>query len=574
MHGSSIAKYFKTLERCFKISSFVACMIFPALSLAAEPSPTPDPIEKALEKMSVEEKTGQLMIWTFGGTSFDSIHRETLSKYKLGAFIVFSRNIKSLAQIAKFNGDAQAFARKNLKAPLLIMVDQEGGTVTRVKVSTPIPSALALAQVEDPEFIEDYGKTKGELLATLGFNVNLAPVLDVSDPGSDSFIANRAFSNDPKQVAKLSMAYSRGLSAAGIIPTAKHFPGHGGMVNDSHTSTPKKLATLEELKKRDLVPFLEYIAADFPRAIMMAHMSLPNVDPSGVPATYSPLIIQDQLRDAFGYQGLVITDDLEMGGASTNEDIGERAVKAFLAGNDMLMFAGPPKNQRKAFEALVAAVKSERISQDRLNESVRRILKVKLTPKAFLTKYEPKKSQEQRLHLEALSREVMRKNFKKSIDAKSARWPKVSEETKVLVLASDARFFEKFSATFSGKSDFLALAPDTLKKVRGILAKDETVAAIFYASGNVTSNFLNTLPHDLKAKLIVINCTNPGRVDQQEDFLSVLNLSSQSPESGEWLAEALNTSPELRVPASRAEGDDVDDSPEEPTAEPEQADGN
>ncbi len=553
MHGSSIPNMFRTLERCFKISSFVAgtlCLVF---SLTTQAQESEVSTEKILKKMSVDEKIGQLMVWTFGGKEFNAPVKELMSKYKLGAFIVFSRNIRSIPQIAKLNGEMQAFARKNLKAPLLIMVDQEGGTVTRVKVGTPIPSPLALAQAEDPLWIEGYAKTKGELLASAGFNMNLAPVLDITDASRDSFIANRAFSGDPTKVTEVAMAYSRGMNAAGIVPTAKHFPGHGGTVNDSHTSLPKKLASLEELEKKDLIPFLEFIGADFPRAIMMAHMSLPNIDPSGVPATYSPLIIQDTLRDKFGFTGLVITDDLEMGGASVSEDIGERSVRAFLAGNDLLMLAGHPRRQRHAFESMQAAVKSGRIPMARLNESVRRILELKLQPKFSGIKFERAKSIELKSKMEALSRDVMRKNFKSAMDSKSSAWPKIQAETRVVVFASDPRFFRSFKRSFDGKAEFFHLNPDSLSKVPSTIARENITTAVFYASGTGTTQFLNKLLPELRSKTIVVNCTNVGRVDQQETYLSVLNLNSHSPESGQWLAERLNAPSDLRLPAAKDE---------------------
>ena len=569
MHGSSIPKTFPPLEKCLKISSFVACALLLALGLAARaeeepPRPAQDPVAMKISRMSTEEKIGQLMIWTFAGTEFGPQHRELLSKYPLGALIVFSRNIKSLPQTAKFNADAQAFAARKLKAPLFLMVDQEGGAVTRVKVSTPIPSALALGQAEDPAFIEDYAKTKGELLAALGFNFNLAPVVDVTDPASDSFIANRAFSNDPRQVAKIAIAYSRGLSAAGIIPTAKHFPGHGGMVNDSHKSVPQKLATLAELDKRDLIPFVEFIGGDFPKAMMMAHLSLPNVDPSGVPATFSPLIIEDNLRARLHYDGLLLTDDLEMGGATAvSEDIGERGVRAFLAGNDMLMFAGPPAHQRRAFEAMLAAVKTGRITSDRLDQSVRRILVLKSPPRKDASPFLPNTARvrEYKAKLEALSREVMKKNFRHALGKKSAQWPKVDAGTRVAVFANDPRFYRGFKSRFGGKAEFTQLTPDTLKKVTAIVSREETAAAVFYASGKVTSDYLNRMPLELRAKTIVINCVNPGRIEDAENFLSVLNLGSHSPESGEWLAEALNTAPDLRVPASQTASEEKEEPP-------------
>lgn len=503
--------------------------------------------------MTIEEKVGQTMIWTFAGTSFSAHTQKILERYQLGALIAFSRNIKSTSGIAKFNLEAQKFASRKLRAPLLLMVDQEGGAVTRVRVGTPLPSALALGRMQNSQFVESYAQTNAELLTTLGFNVNLAPVMDMSNPSSNSFISNRVFGAEPEDVTELSLAYAKGISLGGMIPTAKHFPGHGGMVNDSHVKAVKKIATLEELENKDLMPFMRYASQTYPKALMMAHMALPNIDASGVPATYSSKIIQEILREKYEYKGLVITDDLEMGGASISPDLGERAVRAFLAGNDMVMLAGHPRNQRKAFEAMVAAVKIGRIPMDRLNQSVARILETKTQLKKPLLRVDKKKSLDIKTKLEALSREIMLKNFKEAIKSKTSQWPTVDSDTRVVVLSSDRRFYAAFKRQFKGKADFKDLSPETIDQAAAEIADERRSMAVFYASGGKTANWLTQLGPELRAKVIVINCNNPGKIEDPSGFLSVLNINSQSPESGGWVANELNAPSDIRAPATAAE---------------------
>jgi beta-N-acetylhexosaminidase len=431
------------------------------------------------------------------------------------------------------------------------MVDQEGGSVTRVRVSTPLPSALALAQVPDAKFIEDYAKTNAELLMTLGFNVNLAPVMDLSNPTVDTFIANRSFGDDPKLVSESAMAYARGIAAGGMIPTAKHFPGHGGLSGDSHHGSAKKLATVEELESRDWIPFADFSAADFPKAIMMAHLSLPEVDPSGVPATYSRVLIKDYLRDKIGYQGLVITDDLEMGGASISSDMGERAVRAFLAGNDMIMLAGIFRNQKRAFDSMVAAVKSGRIPKERLNDSVRRILELKDRPRFANSKFEQKKTNEIKIRLEGLSKKIMQKNFKDSLDSKTSQWPQIRGEDEVLVMSSDRRFYNHFSVNVNGKARYMRLSPATMDYARAEITKPKYSLVVYYASGSKTAKWLTGISPEIRSKILVVNCNHAGKVEAQDTFMGVLNLNSASPESGGWLARALSAPPDLRLPAGQ-----------------------
>lgn len=533
-----------------KISSFVAGIVFLVLSpFALAQTKLPVAIED-FDKMSLKQKVGQVFIWTYPGTSFSTVAQTWLEQYQPGALIVFSRNIQSPAQIARFNSDLQKFAAKKMKAPFFLMIDQEGGTVTRLRTSTPLPSALALGKMDDTEFTQKFGHAVADVIKSIGFNVNLAPVLDISNPDKDSFIGNRAFGNDPDVVAERAGAYSLGLSEGGVMPTAKHFPGHGGVVQDSHQTTPKKLATYEELADKDLVPFEEYAQSEYPRAVMMAHLALPNIDPSGVPSTYSTLLIRDHLRTKLKYDGLVITDDLEMSGASVEYSVGERAIRAFLAGNDMLMLAGSPAHQKAAFNAVFDAVKSGRISEARLKESVSRILAYKRQLKIDGFTYNEKKSKENVLALEVLSKQVLHKNLKLALEEKTTPWPEVTDETRTLVLGSDKRFFQSFQMNFRGKAGFFQLTPQSLARASKAVTKDSLDLIIFYASGAQTARWLSHLTPELRTKTIVVNVNNPAEIENQASYLAVLNMNSAFPESGAPLAEFL-CKPELRTPASK-----------------------
>lgn len=490
--------------------------------------------------MTIEQKVGQVMVWSFQGTSFTPALDDLLTKYQPGSLIFFGRNISTTRQIARLNTDLQRAAARKLKAPLFLMVDQEGGVVTRVKISTPIPSALALGKTADAELIQNFARVKGDLIQALGFNFNLSPVVDVSDPVDDSFIGNRTFGGDPTVVSNLSMAYSRGMNQAGIVPTAKHFPGHGGEITDSHQTTPKKMITSEQLEERDLIPFREFAAAKIPRAVMTAHLSLPNVDPSGAAATYSPVMVKEWLREKLGFKGLIITDDLEMNGAAVSADIGERAIRAFLSGHDMIMLAGPLTNQRRAFNSMVYAVKDGRISEQQLTESVVRILELKQQLKLKLSKVDEAKAAAAIRKLHGLSREVMQRNFKMAMDEKLKELPEVSRTTQAVVFSSTPGFAYRFHKAFKGHSRYIRLTPQSLENVADELTREKVAFGVFYASGSKTAQWLKNLNPALREKLIVVNCNHPGKVEDQESFLAVLNLNSHSPQSGEWLAAALS----------------------------------
>lgn len=502
--------------------------------------------------MSLEQRIGQVFIWTYPGQSLNSQGESWLEKYQPGALIVFGRNIKSPEQIAKFNSDLQKFAARKMKAPFFLMIDQEGGTVTRLRTQVPLPSALALGKMDDTKFTQGFGKALAIVLRTLGFNVNLAPVLDISAPSKDSFIGNRTFGEDPAQVSERAGAYAEGLNEGGVMPTAKHFPGHGGVVQDSHQTTPKKLATYEELADKDLVPFEEFAQAEYPRAMMMAHMALPNIDPSGVPSTYSKILIQDYLRGKLKYDGLVITDDLEMAGAASDNDFGEHAVRAFLAGNDMLMLAGVGAHQKQAFQKFIAATKSGRIPESRLRESVERILtyKAKLGVAPFA--FSDKNSKASIAALEALSKQVLQKNVHLALENRTAPWPEIKPETRALVLGSEKRFFQSFQKNFRGQASFFQLTPASLERAGKEIDKGAYDLLIYYASGVATARWLVHLKPDQRAKMVVINANHDAEVEGQGAFLSVLNISTHYPDCGADLSESLNN-PEVRAPAQSKE---------------------
>jgi beta-N-acetylhexosaminidase len=255
-----------------------------------------------------------------------------------------------------------------------------------------------------------------------------------------------------------------------------------------------------------------------------------------------------------------------MGGASITPDVGERAVRAFSAGNDMLMFAGTVAHQRRAFQAVLRAVETGRISKTRLNESVARILEAKQQLRIASSKIDARKARAAVRKLEGLSREVMHKNFQLAIEGKKS-WPTVDQDTRVEVFTSSAGFYRSFKNAFPGRTRLYGLSPRSLSGLSTELERPGVTFGVYYASGTTTAHFLRRLNPQLRAKLIVVNCNHAGAVDNQDSFLSVLNLNSHSPESGEWLAQTLAHPPQesplipetppldMRTPAGELEGE-------------------
>lgn len=497
----------------------------------------PTRADELIHHMTLRQKVGQLLIFGYAGTTADESLKHLLEQQQPGALITFGRNIKDLPQIAELNRQAQAWSKSISKVPLLVMVDQEGGNVARLKVRRPLPSALALGETKDLDLIQQYGEALGQLMRHLGFNVNLAPVLDLSDPNSISFIGPRSFGVQPNDVGHSAFAFARGLALGGVIPTAKHFPGHGGIVQDSHRETPKKLSTLEELIEGDLVPFQKFAGADFPRAVMMAHIAYPQIDPSGSPAAFSPVFIQDVLRKKFRYDGLVITDDVEMSGANAAGSIEDRVVRAIEAGNDMVMVAWSVRRQRRAVEALLTAIRSGRISEARVDQSLKRILNYKFHLES--RDHDGATLATDQGLLERLAEKVKRFNFIKTANGnRRLRGSQIGRST-ITIFSSDPRFFAGFRQRYGQNVKFVRLTQDSQERLQEELLQHPDQTFIYYASGAQTARWVNQLTSEVKRRIIVVNTNQPGAINNAQVFSGVFQLNTSAPESGAWLAQFL-----------------------------------
>jgi len=547
MHSNSIAKTRRDCPKNLFQGTVFAEILALVLLLFAVPghSESLDFIKHKLRTMTIEQKVEQLLVCGFSGTDYESSLGPRLRGLKPGSFIVFSRNVKTPERLALALEKAQAHSLTESGIPLFFMLDQEGGQVTRIKTSPPSPSALAMGQTQNPDLIKEIGRTTGELLKAIGINMNLAPVLDLADPNQVHFVGNRSFGNQPYDVANYGLNYSQGLMQSEVIPTAKHFPGHGGTRGDSHKGKTRKLDPLVELMAHDLMPFRKYTKLKGAKALMVAHVSYPALDPSGLPATFSKPIITDLLRDQIGYNGLVITDDLEMNGASSVGPISERAVKAIQAGADMIMVAWSLNKQRIVKGAVIDAVKSGRLSEDRINDSVMRVLKAKLqveTRNQRVVRSRSEFSSQIRkglARLEELSHMVSRINFDKSLTQWAGQLPALGPRTKTHVFTASASFFRGIKKVKRKRVWFHSLRKTDGRKIASVLAKDKDSIGIYYASGSITAKRLRRLPTRLKKRMLVINSTYPGLINNPKDYAGVIHLNTRNSASGEWIAHFL-----------------------------------
>jgi beta-N-acetylhexosaminidase len=276
---------------------------------------------------------GQLLMVGIPGPRLEPVARELVRDLKVGGVILFARNIESPEQVWQLTRDLQQEALAAAGRPLLIAVDQEGGRVQRLKAPfTIIPPARDLGQTRTPEEVENLARQVARELALVGLNVNLAPVLDVART-PDCPLWDRSYSSDPRQAARYAVAAIKGYRSGGVIPVAKHFPGLGDTIADSHQVLPQAQSA-DPHREADLLPFRQAVAARVPM-VMTAHLSVPAWETR--PATLSPLALQLWLRQRLGFEGVIITDDLEMGGISTSLPTPRGAREALAAGADLLL---------------------------------------------------------------------------------------------------------------------------------------------------------------------------------------------------------------------------------------------
>ncbi len=362
----------------------------PRPSDTPEPTPTPEAapataeewVESYVATMSTQEKLGQMVMFGFTGTSdVQDPFRSLWNSYSVGNAILYGSNIKSSNSDGGF-GLAQDLTdqiteRVGTDIPPLVSIDVEGGSVVRFRWNPQPVSARSLGRRRDADYASEQFQTIGARLAEAGINLDLAPVLDVAENPMDTFFETRIISEDASIAAAIGSATIEGLHAGGCLSCAKHFPGHGGTTDDSHVVTPTIERTLEQLENYDLVPFESAIASGVD-AIMIAHVLYPALDENDI-ATVSAPIITGLLRREMGFDGLVVSDDFRMDGLTARYDIGEAAVRFILAGGDIVMCGAQSDKQQAIVEAINAAAADGQLTQERIDESVKRILLKKLS---------------------------------------------------------------------------------------------------------------------------------------------------------------------------------------------------
>lgn len=366
--------------------------------------PAPEEIDFIVDKMTTEEKIAQMLIPALrfqgdreepdGVFEMNDKLESIIAKYPFGGIIFFNENIENPSQTTKLINDMQAVNRDaGFDTGLFIAIDQEGGAVTRLGAGTQMPGNMTLGAIGDAGFVRAAAGVIGSELRVQGFNMNFAPDIDVNNNPGNPIIGIRSFSDDPEVVGEFGKIFAEELRNYNIIPALKHFPGHGDTDTDSHTGLPCINKTLDEIRSLELIPF-QAVAADA-EMIMTAHIQYPEIEKEtykskktgkdiSLPATLSKTIITDILRGELGYYGVVISDALDMGAIADHFDRLDAAKLAINAGVDMLLkpltahIEDAGKELDEYIKGIAGLVESGDIPEERIDESVRRIVELKI----------------------------------------------------------------------------------------------------------------------------------------------------------------------------------------------------
>lgn len=350
-------------------------------------STSSDPAASLVAKMSLEDKVAQMFMVTpealskFNGSVVASGEqtKQAFAKRPVGGVIYNSANLQSPEQVKTMLSNLQKNSKDRVGIPVFIAVDEEGGTVARVSGSKsmgikPYPNMSEVGAGKDSNRALQIGTEMGKYLADLGFNIDFAPDADVLTNPQNDLLKYRAFGSDPHTVTTMTAAFTKGLQTSGVLATYKHFPGHGSTSADSHKGITVSQQDAIGLEQVDLVPFKDAVAKEV-KLIMVSHVCFPKAFGDNTPASLSKKVVTGWAREKLQYQGILITDAMSMGAISDNYQPSEAAVKAIQAGIDIVL---DPKDFDAAYQGVLAAVKSGKISQEQVNQAVTRIVATKL----------------------------------------------------------------------------------------------------------------------------------------------------------------------------------------------------
>ncbi len=489
-----------------------------------------------IKDLTLDVKIGQMIMAGFPSKYYDHHVNEIIKDKKIGNIILFASNIGSIDDIIKLTSNLQKNIKQHIGIPGFISIDQEGGMVTRIyKGITFFPGNMAFSAANEIKSTFKQGEIEGKELKSIGINMNIAPVMDVNCNPKNPVIGCRSYGDNPKKVAEFGIGLIKGLEQSGVVAVAKHFPGHGDTDVDSHLSLPVVKHDMMRLEKIELIPFKSAIESGV-QAIMSAHVLLPEMEPKKIPATLSHKVLTGLLKNKMGFNGLVITDCMEMEAIATYYGSEIASVMAINAGADIICISHTKEIQIRCVDAIKKAVLDGGISEERINQSVEKILEIKnkhnmATNEKFGTKklcscVENSKSREFAKIISNKSITVIKDNKKLlpvvgnivSISTKAVVFTGVENEIKM-----NTPFCQQLKQKFGGKAFEIPLNPnDTLIEEIVCSCKNANVVivGVYNASSNSKQIELVKKINSVNSNVILVSLRNPY------DFFCFKNIST------------------------------------------------
>jgi len=329
-------------------------------------------------EMTLDEQIGQTLVVGFAGTTVSPEVADLIRDGHVGGVILFARNVRDAKQVYNLTGELQAVARAaGHRYPLLITIDEENGVVRRLGAGTTVfPGNMALGATGSEELTREVARATGREVRALGVTMNLAPVVDVNNNPANPVIGVRSFGEDPAEVGRLGAAAVRGYRDAGVLTALKHFPGHGDTAVDSHLALPTIDHDLERLERVELPPFRAGLAAGAD-AVTVAHIAFPRLAPDGLPGTVAPAIVRGLLRERLGFEGVVLSDCMEMDAVARTIGVERAAVLALRAGIDLVFISHRHDRQWAGIGAIRAAVAEGALEEETVRRAAERVLRLK-----------------------------------------------------------------------------------------------------------------------------------------------------------------------------------------------------
>ena len=501
---------------------------------------TPQVLAARIEgAMTDEQALAQLFMLGWVGEDPSPLILDWIRQRNIGGVKIFGWNTSDTQRLARTVGTLQSASLSSspYDIPLIVATDQEGGWIRHIKGNTSeTPGNMAIGASGYPRDAYLSGYYIGKELALLGVNMNFAPTVDLFTNRDSVLIGPRAFGNDPVKAGILGSAFMKGQLAAGVIPTAKHYPGHGDTELDSHGVLPKIEISYDTLWERELVPYRMLASEGLP-VIMSGHLSFPQTDGGATPASLSSYFLRDVLRDKIGFKGLVITDDLMMIGATSYlGTMSLTAKQAITAGNDIIMFSNTPFLYDPIWSYLVNAMKTEPEFKKIVRSSARRVLELKLTyikgPSSVSYIPDLKKVQTELANPEAsaffLNLAARSVTFVKPVPS-TALFPLSEEKAGRVLLAGRFSDFFKYGRIAFPKASSLSFTSETAAS-RIVESARNADTIIFCLSDNLDLRMLQSI-QSLGKRVIVFSVLNPAYIENVPWVTGAVAVFSYAPES-------------------------------------------